>query len=40
MIAFNIKNNCKIAILIVIQSSMSKKIKIPKKNIIKPLILV
>jgi hypothetical protein len=38
MIAFNIKTNYKIAILIVIQSSMPK-INIPKKNTIKPLIL-
>jgi hypothetical protein len=38
MIAYNINTNYKIAILIVIQSSMPK-IKIPKKNTIKPLIL-
>jgi hypothetical protein len=38
MIAFDIKTNYKIAILIVIQSSMPK-INIPKKNTIKPLIL-
>jgi hypothetical protein len=38
MIALNIKTNYKNAILIVIQLSMPK-IKIPKKNTIKPLIL-
>jgi hypothetical protein len=38
MIAFNIKTNYEIVILIVTQSSMPK-INIPKKNIIKPLIL-
>jgi hypothetical protein len=38
MIAFNIKTNYKIVILIVTQSSMPK-INIPKENIIKPLIL-
>jgi hypothetical protein len=38
MITFNVKTNYKIAILIIIQSSMLK-IKISKKNTIKSLIL-
>jgi hypothetical protein len=38
MIALNIKTNYKNVILIVTQSPMPK-IKIPKKNTIKPLIL-